>query len=226
MVTEDKNATKEKIPFSQRSMFLSPLFYKTIIYVVVIDWVTKYLAHVFATKENETTKDMLGRFHFGSYSDGWIVGFRKVEHYRNDEYPDYWSVGYKEDPGFHDNWLSILEFITRQDLSPLWANTWILVPLLPIIITQLTSIFSNEKMSNLWILAGGLFLGAAIGNLGEGVVRGSVTDWIALWFEDLPLWFGKFYGIANFADFAVWSVYLIGLIGLLKYFFNTEEKKE
>ena len=59
MVTEDKNATKEKIPFSQRSMFLSPLFYKTIIYVVVIDWVTKYLAHVFATEEPPDTISFL-----------------------------------------------------------------------------------------------------------------------------------------------------------------------
>ena len=226
MVTEDKNATKEKIPFSQRSMFLSPLFYKTIIYVVVFDWVTKYLAHVFTTKENETTKDMLGRFHFGSYSDGWVVGFRKVEHYRNDEYPDYWSVGFKEDPGFHDNWLSILEFITRQDLSPLWANTWIIVPLLPLIYLSIVGIFKNEKMSKLWILPVGLFIGAGIGNLGEAAIRGSVTDWIALWFEDLPLWFGGFYGVANIADFAVFATYIIIPLAILISLINTEEKKE
>ena len=81
-------------------------------------------------------------------------------------------------------------------------------------------------MSKLWILPVGLFIGAGIGNLGEAAIRGSVTDWIALWFEDLPLWFGGFYGIANIADFAVWSVYVIILIGFLKPFINTEEKKE
>ena len=217
---------KEKIPFSKRSIFFNPIFYKTTFFVVLIDWVTKFIAHLWAVKENETTKDMLNRFHFGGMQDGWIIGFRKVEHYRSDEYPDYWSVGYQESGGLHDWWLNILEKITGQDLSPLWANTWLLIPLIPFILIQLFQIFDNSRVNKMLVLCSGLFLGAGIGNIGEAIIRGSVTDWLAVWFNDLPLFFKVSYRVMNFADLCAYLVFGVIIVSSVSSFFSNNKKEE